>query len=277
MGFEIISTDRGLAVMDSEKVKRFRLLKSIKAKNSHKNAYDFVVKEGEILSEALSNFNLSIDQPMISSLDQKTDSNDTDFISSEQYLGDQDRSDNSHFQTENPDFIGSESTKSLRNRLALALNIITEVVPHNFLRPDGAIKTVEDLRLSSTKSKISQLTLNNEIKFRELAPHIKAMALDRFSQSGDPIRNPQSSGAVQETMMNLYSVRAIIGFQTDPGGFIDVYRPITRPLTQQLLKQAAERNRPLLAKAHDFEVPELGILKDNFLATIYNNLMYIRG
>lgn len=78
-------------------------------------------------------------------------------------------------------------------------------------------------------------------------------------------------------MMNLYSVRAVIGFQTDPGGFIDVYRPITRPLTQQLLKQAAERNRPLLAKAHDFEVPELGILKDNFLATIYNNLMYIRG
>ena len=104
MGFEIINTDRGLAVMDSEKVKRFRLLKSIKAKNSHKNAYDFVVKEGEILSEALSNFNLSIDQPMISSLDQKIDSNDTDFISSEQYLGDQDRSDNSHFQTENPDF-----------------------------------------------------------------------------------------------------------------------------------------------------------------------------
>jgi len=34
---------------------------------------------------------------------------------------------------------------------------------------------------------------------------------------------------------------------------------------------------PILAKAFDYEVPELGIVKDNFMATIYSNLIYIRG
>jgi len=34
---------------------------------------------------------------------------------------------------------------------------------------------------------------------------------------------------------------------------------------------------PILGKAMNYEIPELGIVKDNFLATIYNNLIYIRG
>ena len=36
-------------------------------------------------------------------------------------------------------------------------------------------------------------------------------------------------------------------------------------------------NTPILAKGYDYEVPELGIVKDKFAATIYSNLIYIRG
>ena len=38
-----------------------------------------------------------------------------------------------------------------------------------------------------------------------------------------------------------------------------------------------ETSGPILAKAYDYEVPELGIVKDKFAATIYSNLIYIRG
>ena len=34
--------------------------------------------------------------------------------------------------------------------------------------------------------------------------------------------------------------------------------------------------KPLLAKAYNYELPEMGILKDKFMPTIYNNLLYIR-
>jgi len=33
----------------------------------------------------------------------------------------------------------------------------------------------------------------------------------------------------------------------------------------------------VLAKAYNYEVPELGIVKDKFMPTIYNNLLYVRG
>ena len=36
-------------------------------------------------------------------------------------------------------------------------------------------------------------------------------------------------------------------------------------------------NQPILATAKSYELPELGILKDTFVPTIYNNLLYIGG
>ena len=37
------------------------------------------------------------------------------------------------------------------------------------------------------------------------------------------------------------------------------------------------KNQRLLATAKSYEMPQLGILKDTFVPTIYNNLLYIGG
>ena len=56
-------------------------------------------------------------------------------------------------------------------------------------------------------------------------------------------------------------------------GFLDLNSPIYSQVDESVLSSG----RPMVAKAYDYEVPELGIVKDNYLATIYNNFIYIRG
>jgi hypothetical protein len=87
------------------------------------------------------------------------------------------------------------------------------------------------------------------------------------------MKNRESRQIIEETQKNIFVVRATTGFRTGPDGFIDVYNPIVENLNSKILGSG----RPILAKAFDYEVPELGIVKDNFTATIYNNLIYIRG
>ena len=65
----------------------------------------------------------------------------------------------------------------------------------------------------------------------------------------------------------------LVGFRDGPDGFLDVYNPILEDMKSSIMNSG----RPILAKAYDYEIPELGIVKDNFAATIYSNLIYIRG
>ncbi len=67
-------------------------------------------------------------------------------------------------------------------------------------------------------------------------------------------------------------VKALSGFGKNSKGFIDVHNPIWTQVNSEILSSG----RPILTKAYNYELPELGIVKDNFLATIYNNLTYIR-
>ena len=38
-----------------------------------------------------------------------------------------------------------------------------------------------------------------------------------------------------------------------------------------------DSNKPLLVFADDYEVPEIGLVKDKVPATIYNRMIYIKG
>jgi len=89
----------------------------------------------------------------------------------------------------------------------------------------------------------------------------------------DPLKNAESREIIEETQKNIFLIRALVGFEKDAEGFLDVYRPIYKDLKEDVLSSG----RPILAKAYDYEIPELGIVKDKFAATIYSNLIYIRG
>lgn len=89
----------------------------------------------------------------------------------------------------------------------------------------------------------------------------------------DPIKNRDTRVAIKEMQTNLFEVRATVGFEKDVNGFIDLQKPIVKRLNSETLSS----NEPMIAKAHSYEVPELGIVKDKFEPTIYNNLVYLKG
>ena len=91
--------------------------------------------------------------------------------------------------------------------------------------------------------------------------------------NSDPMKNNESREIIEETQKNLFLVRALVGFEKDSDGFADIRRPILKQIDMSDLSSG----RPILAKAYNYEIPELGIVKDKFTATIYNNLIYIRG
>ena len=89
----------------------------------------------------------------------------------------------------------------------------------------------------------------------------------------DPMKNRESRPIIEETIKNLYVVKALVGFGDGPLGFPDLNNPLYKNMDDSILSSGM----PIIAKAYDYELPELGILKDNYLATIYNNFIYIRG
>jgi hypothetical protein len=70
----------------------------------------------------------------------------------------------------------------------------------------------------------------------------------------------------------VFVIRAHTGFNLDSEGFPDLNNPILEDVSQATLG-----GKQFIAKAYNYEVPELGIVKDKFMPTIYNNLAYIRG
>ena len=87
----------------------------------------------------------------------------------------------------------------------------------------------------------------------------------------DPLQNLDLEPVISETQKNIFIVKALVGFEMEDGA-PNFFRPIYTDLSNKLIETY---NKPMIAKAYDFEIPELGILKDNYAATIYNNLIII--
>ena len=87
------------------------------------------------------------------------------------------------------------------------------------------------------------------------------------------MKNFKSAGIIEETQMNTFSIRALVGFERDQTGFLNMNSPIYRVLDMNTL----DSNKPLLVFADDYEVPEIGLVKDKVPATIYNRMIYIKG
>ena len=154
-------------------------------------------------------------------------------------------------------------------------NIISDIIPRKFLRPRTAIRSIKDFQISNVNSSMTGRLASGNINFDRVPPHLRAMTLDNFvmKKGLDPIKNATSSAILNETQQNVFIIKALVGFKRDNRGFIDVYSPIFTDMDSSVLGSG----RPILAKAHNYELPELGILKDKLSTTIYNNLIYIRG
>ena len=151
---------------------------------------------------------------------------------------------------------------------------MSDVIPGRFLRQPRSIESIKDFQLSNKKSKFRNLISEELIELSEIPPQIKSMMSKKFQTNPnlDPLQNKESRAIIDETQKNIFLIKALTGFEAGPDGFLDLNRPI-----EEEMSQASAKGRPLLAKAYNYEVPQLGIVKDKFMPTIYNNLLYVRG
>ena len=273
MGEERLDVTRGLKSLNPESFKQFKSLKAIKSKRRQVESFNGTTELNKIASNSTTLFNIAVSKPSMSLLDQKNEVVNDSHIDVKEYLGSQ-----SFFISENPVIIRANLKNILLKKdNKTTLSLVGDFIPRKILKPKQAIKSIREINISNPKSRFTGGVVNNSLTIKNIPPQIRVMALDSFAtihNLSDPIKNPNSNAVLSETQQNVFLVSALVGFKRFPEGFIDVNQPIYTDL--DLLFNNIPANG-LLAKAYDYEIPEIGIVKDKFSSTIYNNLIYIRG
>lgn len=270
MGDKTISTNRGIINMIPDEVRSFRLAKSSRAESNNTESFPSGNSRARIGGDVMSKFNITIGKPHLPILSRATEQNLDPLIDAKKYLGDQ-----SSFSTTNTFQLIRSFKRIMSREDKRILSIVSDIVPRRFLRDSKAVKSVKELQLAHPKSRTRALTVTQSINYSEIPPHVKFMMTSAFAPNpdSDPLKNSESREIIEETQKNLFVIRALTGFGKDELGIVDINIPIYKNIDSQTLASG----RPVLGKASHYEIPELGIVKDKFAATIYSNLIYIRG
>ena len=268
-GQNTISCARGMANMDVNKIREFRISKAAIAAQVNITDYPAPSPVSGLSKNVMSDFNVTISRPVDSILSRGTDIEIDPLQDAKNYVGEA-----SFFVTTNPELIVKNFKKLLQREDNRIFSIVSDIIPGTLLKQKGSIKSIKDLQLSNKNSKFRGLVSENRINLEEIPPHTKALMSTAFqtNQNVDPLKNRESRAIIDETQNNLFLVRAHTGFENDEDGFPDLNRPIVEDM-----HKASIAGQPILAKGYNYEVPELGIVKDKYMPTIYNNLAYIRG
>ena len=258
-----VSCSRGMNNIPINDVLEFRIAKSARASRNSTVGFG----NTGLSKELMSTFNIDINLPATSLLERSVDEQIDPKINAKEYVGD-----SSFFISNDPELIHKNFAKIIQRKDEKIVSIIADIIPNTFLRQKNSIRSINDLQLSNKKSRIRNLVSNQKINIEEIPPHIKAMMTQNFQNNPniDPLKNSESRAIIDETQKNIFVVKALTGFELDEDGIPNLNMP-----TLQNMDQALSSNQHFLAKGHNYEVPELGILKDNFMPTIYNNLLYI--
>jgi hypothetical protein len=269
MGGKTITCARGMNNIDPDVIREFRLAKSSMAIQMEATVFPSGMGSTNLSRDVMSDFNLAISTPRSSILARSVVEDVDMSLDAKDYVGA-----NSYFVTNSPNSIYRNYKRLLDQADARILAIVSDVIPGTFLSQNGSIESITDLQFSNKRSKIRGLVSEKEIDLESIPPQIKAMMSDSFQTNPniDPLKNAESRAIMDETMKNLFLIMAHTGFELDEDGFPDLYKPILKEMSSNTLTGS-----PVLAKAYDYEVPQLGIVKDKFMPTIYNNLCYIRG
>jgi hypothetical protein len=255
--------------IDINEIREFRVAKSARAVQRRKTSYPSGLAKASLSSNVMSDFNVTIGKPVTPVLERGFDIEIDPLQDAKNYLGE-----TSFFTTNNPEFIYKNFQRLIDIGDKRIFAIVSDIIPGRFLRQNGSIDSIKDLQLANKQSKIRGLVSKKRINFEEIPPQIKSMMSKRFQNNPniDPLKNRESRAIIDETQKNVFLVKAHIGFELDEDGFPDLNVPIIKDMSDPSVA-----SKPLLAKAYNYEVPELGIVKDKFMPTIYNNLVHIEG
>ena len=270
MGPERIKTNRGMKNIPMNKIREFRLAKSSRAQQMKSSRNPVSYSKAQVTNDVISSFNITIASPKLPILERSTEEIVDPLADAKHYVGE-----NSLFVTNNPFELRKQFKRILRDEDRKILGIVSDVVPRRFLRDKKAIKSIKEIQFSNPKSRVRKLASSQELRIAEIPPHVKFMMSKSFNPNpnSDPMKNNEAREIIEETQKNLFLIKALVGFEKDRDGFVDIRNPIYKQVDSSVLSSG----QPILAKGFDYEIPELGIVKDKFAATIYNNLIYIRG
>ena len=269
MGKKRITTSRGMANINIDDVREFRISKSSAAANLSRTRFPTPSKKTSLSKDVMSEFNLTVGPPKKTLLTRAAEENIDPLVDAKHYVGF-----GSFFVTDNPASI-LRTLKNIKNREDKKIfAIVSDVIPGRFLRQPNSIESINDLQISNKKSKFRGLVAERSIELSEIPPQIKSMMSSKFQTNPDvdPLQNKEARAIIDETQKNVFLIKAHVGFEKGEDGFADLNMPIVMDMNDSSLD-----GKPVLAKAYNYEVPQLGIVKDKFMPTIYNNLLYIRN
>lgn len=270
MGDKKIKTNRGMRNINVDDVRQFRLAKSIRAQQKRSTKYPQSTAKNTTSIDSLSSLNITIGAPKTPLLERSSEQEIDPLIDAKHYVGE-----DVGFTTSNPLLLIKNFRRIRLSEERRILSIASDIIPRRFLKNRRAIRSIKDIQFSNPKSLIRKLAIEGDLDIDSIPPHVKYMMSKSFQPNpdSDPLKNREASQVIEETQQNLFQVRVLAGFKKGSFGFLDVHAPEYVQMDNSVLSSG----RPIIAKAFDYEVPELGIVKDNFLATIYSNLIYIRG
>tara|TARA_R100000030_G_scaffold100548_1_gene93851 strand:+ start:3475 stop:5577 length:2103 start_codon:yes stop_codon:yes gene_type:complete len=269
VGKNKITCARGMNNIDINEIRQFRIAKSAKAAQSAYTKMPSGIGNQGLSKNLMSDFNITIGKSKRPLLERNADMDIDPLVDAKYYVGE-----SSYFTTNNPEFIFKNFKTLMEREDSRILSIVSDAIPARFLRQNGSIDNLKDININDKKSKIRPLVSEKLINISDIPPQVKFMMTDDFQTNKeiDPLKNRESRAIIDETQKNIFLIKALIGFEKDEDGFFDLNRPIIVEMNS-----ASAMQSPMLAKAYNYEIPELGILKDKFMPTIYNNLLYIRG
>ena len=279
LGNKTITTSRGVINMSPDDVREFRMAKSVRAKEMEASVFPVLVGSTGLSNKSLTSFNLTIAPPTKTILVRATEETVDPLVDAGLYLGD-----DSYFVTDNPrQFLKFSKTKKAKEFKEIT-RVVADIIPKRLLTSPQILTTSAEIQFANPQSRIRRLVNEKKIDLKMIPPQVKFMMTSNFSSPEpkmvegvpvkiDPLQNADTSPIIQETQMNLFMIKGVVGFEKNEMGFLDVYRPIMREMNSEALNSGV----PMIAKAYHYEVPTLGIVKDKFMPTIYNNLMFLRG
>ena len=215
----------------------------------------------------MSNFNLTISTPKRGLIERSINEKIDPLIDAKYYIGE-----DSFFVTSNPNKILTNFKRINLRKNTKIFEIVSSVIPRRFLKNKKSLRSSSEIRIANKNSVTRKLLVDKRIEFKKIPPQIKYMMSNSFYKTDklDPLKNLNVAPIIEETQKNLYVVKALVGFQKDRDGNENFNRPIYKEIE---LNDVG--SKVMIAKAYDYEVPELGIVKDTFMPTIYNNLLLL--
>jgi len=264
MGDRSLDINRGVANIDTKFIADLKIVKAAVAENNMRSNIEAPYSP---TSNSLASLGVSIGKSK-PSLNERSTSEEIDpFVDADKYVGRQ-----SNFVMSDIARVDIPKKKIELKEENTAKRILSSVASAMYLTRPGKAKSINNIKLTNPNSYTRKAIQSDSIDLIKIPPQIKNMVTSDFQSNEeiDPLAVQDTAAVIEETQANVYTMVKLSGFERNSEGKINLSAPKFREVTEEDMVLGG-----ILIKAVEYENAELGILKDKYSGTIYDNLTYI--